>query len=323
MNRRYLLLIILAVFTVNLTGYSQQEPQFSQSMFYGLTLNPAVAGSENAICVTGALRSQWVGFTDIDGNKVAPETFFVNIMAPIRVLRGGVSAQIMQDKIGFEKTVSVKVGYAYQRNVGFGKMGIGTQFEFNNRTIDFSKLNPAQEDPLLNQIGSEESDMLIDFSLGFYYKVPGAYHFGISGLHLVQSRGKVLAESSSYDLKMKLDRTIILHGGYEFTFPRNPDLEFHPYAVIRTNLSAVQIDLTGIVKFKELFWAGAGYRLQDAVIFLAGVQYKDFKIGYSYDVNVSKLAQPFGGGTHEVMLNYCFKLEFERGRKSYKNTRFL
>jgi type IX secretion system PorP/SprF family membrane protein len=323
MNQRYILLFTLAVFTVNLTGYAQQEPQFSQSMFYGLTLNPGVAGSENAICATGAFRNQWVGFEDIEGNNVSPETFFVNIMAPIRILRGGVSAQIMQDKIGFEKTISFKVGYAYQRKVGFGKMGIGTQFEFNNRSIDFSKLNPAQEDPLLNQIASNESDMLIDFSLGFYYKVPGSYHIGISGLHLIQSKGKVLAESSSYDLKMKLDRTIVLHGGYEFTFPRNPEFEFHPYAVIRTNLSAVQVDLTGIVIFKELFWAGAGYRVQDAVIFLAGVQYKDFKIGYSYDINVSKLGQPFGGGTHEVMLNYCFKLELDRGRKSYRNTRFL
>jgi type IX secretion system PorP/SprF family membrane protein len=292
-------------------------------MFYGVTINPAVAGSENAICATGANRLQWVGFEDIDGNKVSPETFFISIMAPIKVLRGGLSAVVMQDKIGFEKTIGVKFGYAYQRNVGFGKMGIGTHIEFNNRSIDFSKLNPATNDPLLDQISSNESDMLIDFSLGFYYSVPGAYHIGISGLHLVQSKGKVLAESSTYDLRMKMDRTIIIHGGYQFIFPRNPDFEFDPYATIRTNLSAVQLDITGVLKYKELFWAGLGYRLQDAVMVLAGVQYKDFKIGYSYDINVSKLKQPIGGGTHEIMLNYCFKLELERGRKSYKNTRFL
>jgi len=32
---------------------------------------------------------------------------------------------------------------------------------------------------------------------------------------------------------------------------------------------------------------------------------------------------PFFGGSHEIMLNYRFKIEIEKGRKSYKNTRFL
>jgi type IX secretion system PorP/SprF family membrane protein len=323
MNLRSLLLVTLTALIGTLTGYSQQEPQFTQSMFYGVTMNPAVAGSDNAICVTAADRLQWTGFRDIEGNKVSPETFFVSVMAPIKFLKGGVSAVVMQDKIGFEKTIGVKIGYAYQRNVGFGKMGIGTHIEFNNRSIDFSKLKPANDDPLLNLISSNESDMLIDFSLGLFYNVPGSYHIGISGLHLIQSKGKVLAESSASELRMKLDRTIILHGGYQYVFPRNPDFEFSPSAIIRTNLSAVQLDIVGLLKYKEVFWGGLGYRLQDAVLVMIGVQYKDFKIGYSYDINVSRLKLPFGGGTHEIMLNYCFKLELERGRKSYKNTRFL
>ena len=318
-------LITLLLVIGSLAVFSQQEPAFTQSMFYGVTMNPAVAGSENAICATGADRMQWVGFKDENGNKVSPETFFVSIMAPIRFLRGGVSAVIMQDKTGFWKDIGVKIGYAYQRNVGFGKMGIGTHIEFNNRTIDFSKLNSAEPDPLLDQMTASESDMLIDFSLGFFYNVPGSYHIGVSGLHLVQSKGKPLSESSGSSLNMRLDRTIIVHGGYQFSFARFPDLEFDPYGVIRTNLSTVQLDVTGLFRYKELFWVGAGYRVfnSDAVLLLAGVQYKDFRIGYSYDINVSQLGQPFGGGTHEIMLNYCFKLEFERGRKSYRNTRFL
>ena len=325
MNLRILTVILFALFIGFLNGYSQQEPHFTQSMFYGVTLNPAVAGSQNAICATGAFRNQWAGFEDIDGNQVAPETFFVSIMAPIRFLRGGVSAVVMQDKIGFEKTIGIKLGYAYQRNVGFGKMGIGTHIEFNNKSIDFSKLNAAEPDPLLDLISANESDMLIDFSLGFYYSVPESYYIGVSGLHLIQGKGQVLAESGSYDLRMKLDRTIIVHGGYNINFPRFPDIEFTPSGVIYTNLSTMQVAVTGLATYKELFWVGLGYRAlsNDAVLVQAGVQYKDIRIGYSYDINVSRLGQPFGGGTHEIMLNYCFKLELDRGRKSYKNVRFL
>ena len=243
-------------------------------------------------------------------------------MAPIRFLHGGVSAVVMQDKLGFEKNISLKFGYAYQRNVGIGKMGIGAHIEFNNKSLDASKLKAKdQNDPLL-QISGKSSDMLIDFSLGFYYNVPGAYHFGISGLHLIQTRGKALGNSDQ-SLKLELDRTILLHGGYQFVFPRNPDFEFDPSGIIRTDLATTQVDVTGVLKFKDTFWGGVGYRWQDAVIVLIGLQYKDFRIGYSYDINVSKLKLSIGGGTHEIMLNYCFKLEMERGRKSYKNTRFI
>jgi len=242
---------------------------------------------------------------------------------PIKVLKGGVGLVISQDAIGYENTTAVKLGYAYQRKMGYGKLGIGGQVEFNNKNIDFSKLNPAGDDPLLNQLSSEESDMLIDFSLGFFYRVPDGYYLGISGLHLVQTKGKPLVETSDGGFRMVLDRTFIVTGGYQLNFPRNPDLQFIPSAVIQSNLSTIRFDVDAILKYKEAFWGGVGYRLGESIIVLLGVAYKDFRIGYSYDININKLGLPVFGGTHEIMLNYKFKLELERGRKSYKNTRFL
>lgn len=325
MRFRLSLLLSLALLIGISEGYGQQEPQFSQYMFYGITQNPAVAGSENAICATLADRLQWYGFEDIDGNKVAPETFFVSVMSPIKFLRGGVSGVIMQDKLGFQKNIALKLGYAYQRNVGFGKLGIGTHLEFNNTSIDFTKLDAVDEtsDPVLKGITSEANDMLIDFSLGLFYNVPGSYYIGLAGLHLVETKGKNQNTTGDGTMQIKLDRTFILQGGYQYIFPRNPDFEFDPSAVVRTNLSVIQFDVNGIVKYKDTFWGGVGYRFQDAVIVMAGVRYKDFQIGYSYDINVSKLKLSIGSGTHEVMLNYCFRLEMDKGRKSYKNTRFL
>jgi type IX secretion system PorP/SprF family membrane protein len=320
----YLTFITLALLVLGSgVAYGQQEPNFSQYMFYGLNVNPGVAGNENAVCVTGANRMQWTGFGKENGDVVAPRTYFISGNLPIKILRGGVGAVIMNDALGYERTIGVKVGYANQRKLGFGKLGIGAQIEFNNRSIDFSKLKPANEDPLLGQLGAKESEMLIDFSLGLFYRVPDSYYIGISGLHLVQTKGKPLVEGSSGNLAMKLDRTFFITGGYEFTFPGNPDFQLVPSVQLETNLSSLQIDANALLRFKELFWVGAGYRLNESVIVLLGVQYKDFKIGYSYDINVNKLALPIFGGTHEFMLGYCFKLEMDKGRKSYKNTRFL
>jgi type IX secretion system PorP/SprF family membrane protein len=241
---------------------------------------------------------------------------------PIRVLKGGVGLVILNDAIGHENTTSVKLGYANQRNMGFGKVGIGAQIEFNNRNIDFSKLNPADvSDPILSK--AEESDMLIDFSLGLFYRVPESYYIGVSALHLVETKGKPIIGNSASTLQMQLDRTFIITGGYELNFRRNPDYQFVPSAIIETNLSTVRLDVNALLRFKEAFWGGIGYRLGESVIVLLGVQYKDFRIGYSYDINVNRLALPVFGGTHEIMLNYRFKLEMDKGRKSYKNTRFL
>ncbi len=304
-------------------SHAQQEPQFTQNMFYDMYYNPGFAGNVNAICAVGSYRYQWAGFKDSEGNHVAPETYFITVNAPVKILRGGLSAYIMSDNIGYEKTIAVKLGYAYQKRIGFGRLGIGAQFAFNNRTLDFSKLDAVEDnDPILSSQG-EESDMLIDFSLGLYYRVPGSYYIGISGVNLLQSDGKAIATTTNGEFALTLDRTFYLLGGYEFVFPGNPAWLLKPSLLFKTNMSSMQLDLAALLEYKEKFWGGLSYRLQDAVAIIIGMQFKDFKIGYSYDINISKLKMPVGGGTHEVMLSYCFKLETEKGRKSYKNTRFL
>jgi len=47
---------------------------------------------------------------------------------------------------------------------------------------------------------------------------------------------------------------------------------------------------------------------------------KDFSIGYAYDVNIMGLGVP---GSHEIALNYCFRLKADKSKTSYKNTRYL
>lgn len=325
-QRKVLQLTVLPILFMLLSAFyagAQQEPNFSQYMFYGLTYNPGVAGNENAVCGTLANRIQWTGFGEEDGEKVAPRIYFLAGSMPIKILKGGVGLMIMQDALGHEKTIAVRLGYAYQRKIGLGKLGIGAQIEFNNKSIDGGKLKPVNTgDPVLTEIGNA-SDMLIDFNLGFIYRVPESFYIGISGLHLVETKGKPLLEGQGTTLSLTLDRTFFIHGGYEFTFPANPDFQLIPSAILESNLSKLRLDINALVRYKELFWVGAGYRLQESVILLLGVQYKDIRIGYSYDINVSGLNLPVFGGTHEIMLNYCFKLDIERGRKSYKNTRFL
>jgi len=315
-----------------------------------LTGFSAFAGIGEGICVTGLIRQQWSGFKDSEGEKVAPETFLISIDAPVRALRGGLSALVMQDKIGFTKTIALRVGYSYIRELGYGKLGVGFQVGFNNRTIDFSKfiaVDPNDQllqamqgeeseilidGALLQAMQGEESEILIDGALGVVYEVPDHYFIGFSVNQVLQTKGKELASwttnvdsttTGSFLYRMTLDRTFYFQGGYEYVFRNHPDFALLPYAMIKFDQASVQLDIATLLEYKNMFWGGLNYRIQDAVSVIVGLQYKNFKLGYSYDITTSKLGLGRTAGSHEVMLKYCFKIDAEKGRKSYRNTRFL
>ena len=56
-----------------------------------------------------------------------------------------------------------------------------------------------------------------------------------------------------------------------------------------------------------VFTAGAWYWNRDAFILSIGIKTGNFKIGYSYDVTVSKLNNGVSGGSHEVSLGLNLK----------------
>ena len=333
MRLKKIALFLFLTFGIGTGLFAQQEPQFTQNMFNRVFTNPGFSGLGEGICVTGFVRQQWTSFKDSEGEKVAPETFLVSIESPVRILRGGLSALVMQDQIGFTKTITLRIGYAYNREIGFGNFGVGFQVGFNNRTMDFSKFIAVDpNDQLLQQLKGEESEILIDGSLGVAYEVPDQYFIGFSVNQVMQTQGQELANwttnvdsttSGSFLYKMTLVRTFYLQGGYKFLFRNNPNFALLPYAMVKMDKAAIQLDIATLLEFKGMFWGGLNYRIQDAVSVLAGLQYKNFKLGYSYDITTSKLGLGRTAGSHEVMLKYCFKIEPDRGRKSYRNTRFL
>ena len=98
--------ILLAICGMLPFGVSaQQEPQITLNMFNHMAVNPGYAGLRDAICVTGIIRQQWMGIEDAEGTKVSPETYVISGDSPVRLLRGGVSAVVMQDKIGYFKEI--------------------------------------------------------------------------------------------------------------------------------------------------------------------------------------------------------------------------
>jgi len=308
----------IAFLFISTFSFSQQLPQYTQYMFTKLAYNPGYAGAGKGICVQGLVRQQWVGFkeTDDEGNThtVAPETYLVSVHSPIKFLRGGIGATIVQDKIAYQNNISLNIMYAYQTSLGVGDLGIGIQLSLLNKTIDFSNFRPIDtSDPVLNGKG-EETDMIFDMGLGLYYRVPDTYYVGFSVLQLLESKADPLATSA------QLARQFNLVGGYEFSLPNLPSFDILPSLMLKTDGVSMQIDLTTLMRYRNQFWGGLTYRYQDAIAIIVGMEWKNFNVGYSYDINTSAIGS---WGSHEIRLGYCFKIEVDKFKKIYRNTRFL
>jgi type IX secretion system PorP/SprF family membrane protein len=297
---------IVVIFFVE-DAEAQQEQSFTHFMFQQAVYNPAFVGSKPNIEFNGLMRQQWIGMSG------APETFFINIHAPIGFLSGGIGATIINDQIGPFNATGLKLAYAYQTRFWQGELSFGISAGMINKVIDYSYFN-VQNDPIL--IGAnDESGMIFNVDLGLFFQEKDRYYIGLSTTQLNQ--GKMTLEGGSTSLK----RNVYLHGGYFITLRQLPRIVFHPSAMAVYTVGApVQINLGVVAEYNKKFWGGVTYRHQSAIGLLVGLNYKQFNVGYAYEINTTLLKN---GGSHELMLGYRFLIEIVKGSKSYKNTRFL
>jgi len=299
---------------------AQQAPIFTQHAYSYAYSNPGFIGMSEGINILGLYRQQWAGFTDEDGNKVAPMTILVSGDSPIKVLHGGIGLSVVQDNIGFEKNTNVNLGYAFHVDLGNSTLSIGVTGGLLNRKADFTKYKPINEsDPILSGIG-EESRMMFDMAAGIFWKMPESVYVGVSATNLLQSTSRALAENNESSASFITDRTFYLVAGYPFQFNALPNFSFEPSVEFMTNISAFQFNASFKATYKNIFSLGVNYRHKESVGFMVGIAIKDFVIGYAYDLNIMGLGVP---GSHEIALNYCFKLDFDKTPKDYRSVRYL
>jgi len=313
------LFFVMVLAAINVKA--QQAPIFTNYSNSYAYANAGFAGMSEGINVLGLYRMQWAGFTDMDGNEVAPTTFLLTGDMPFRALHGGLGFSIVQDKLGFENNVNVGLGYSFHLDLGGSTLGIGVAGTLLNRSVDFSQLHPNQEgDPLLQGLG-EESDMLFDFNVGLFYQVPESFYFGFSVVNVLESMSKALNDNSETSASFTTDRTFYAVAGYPFQFEDLPYLTFVPSVSVMSDIASTQFNASARVIYNNLFSLGVNYRFQESVGLMAGVTIKDLTIGYSYDINTMGL--PGLPGSHEIGLSYCFKLDLDRTPRDYRSVRYL
>jgi len=307
----------LALFAMLCTSaiWAQQDVQFTQFANNKIFYNPGVIGSGDAICLSAAHRSQWVGFE----NAPTTQNFSANV--PLDIIGGGLSVNFTNDMIGFFQDITAGVGYGYQASLAGGTLGIGLRVDFRNKNVTSGVWAPPQtmNDPSLVQLGA--TSMATDLSFGTYYQRDNWYA-GLSSTRLLETKDILTANGGSGNAQIRGQRHYYLMGGYDIDLQNGFVLQ--PAMMVKTDLVTTQFDLNAAATYNNQIWGGVTYRVYDALSVMAGYQItKDLRATYSYDLTTSSLRNS-SSGSHEIMMSYCFTIEIPPKEKgSYRNPIFL
>ena len=301
--RKILLLISCSlVFPI----YAQQDPQYSQYQFNQMIINPAYAGTKDALSAVIDIRKQWSGF---DG---APSTQSFSFHGPLKKKRIGLGLSAYNDAIGPKRITAAYGNISYILPITNKlKLSFGIRAGFVNYVFDFSKMNYKDAGETNAVANLSTNKFKPDFDAGLYLK-SNSFYAGFSATHLNSAyiyNDKVSFTNASgnqmeYDLTYKLNMHIF--GIVSKGFAVGENLVINPNLIYKGTKSVVNIDCNLNFLIKQRLWLGVFYRSDATVGALAQVIISNnVRIGYSFDTGISKVQKRLGNG-HEIMIGFDF-----------------
>lgn len=281
-------ILLFAVMSVK----AQQEAMFTHYMYNTLWLNPAYAGTRDALTATLIHRSQWVGF------EGAPIDQTFTIHSPIYKDKIGAGLSVMNDRIGPTKSTFVAVDLSYQiklnskSKLGFGMKGL---VNFYNNSVSNVKLEGSQPDVAF---GQSYKSTIPNAGFGVYYHRE-RFYAGLSTPKLIQNKlGSGLSGASTEQ------RHYYFIMGAVFNLTQNVKLK--PTCFVKaTEASPIEADVTANFLLYDKFTVGAMYRTGDAFGVLLGYAITDaLTAGYSFDWSMANTTGKYNAGSHEIMLRF-------------------
>ena len=290
--------IVLILASGSLCIYAQQAPMYTHYMNNTLSVNPAYAGSRDALTLTALHRSQWVGY------KGAPVTQTLTMHTPLRNEHIGLGLTVLNDKIGPTNNTSLFADYAYIiKLTEKSKLAFGLSAGVNIYNANLSSLQlDEQTDPSFQY--NINNHVTPNFGFGVYYS-RDRFYTGISVPNLLQNSYLVVDQPGDNSIG-KEQRHYFFIAGALLNITDN--LAFKPTTLIKvTHGAPIQADLTASFIIMKKFLIGAMFRTGDSFGGLVGFDITDqFHLGYSYDWSFGLQTGKYNQGSHELVLRYDF-----------------
>ena len=324
MLRKLLPLTAVALFLFTLNGYGQ-DPEFSQFYANPLYLNPALAGANTCPRIILNYRNQWPSLSD------GYVTYNISYDQYIDKIFGGVGVLVNTDNAGggILNTTNASLIYSFRLQAGNDLfINMAVQATFYQRALSWDKLQfEDQIDPQLGFVNTtneqppdHSSVVFPDFAAGAVFGWRGILHGGVAVHHLSEPNMAFYSQNPD-NLPMKITGhfggNINLGGGSDgFAGDNEPRFYLSPNVLYQQQGKFHQLNAGIYVVYYPLIigaWFRNNFENSDAIIALVGLQYQSLKIGYSYDMTLSKL-KGNTGGAHEVSVAYQFSC-YEKRRK--------
>jgi type IX secretion system PorP/SprF family membrane protein len=304
-----------------------QDPQFTQFYASPMYLNPAFTGVTYEHRFVANYRNQWPGISK------AYQTYMASYDYNMSDINSGLGITAMQDRAGTAGLTHTQFGinYAYHFKVSkLSEVRLGANLNYNMKRIDFTKLK--FNDQISSGSGTSleaanyEQLNFMDFAAGALLNST-QYWLGLSAKHLTQPNSSLTGD------RVPLPITLSLHGGYRFIIEqKSKDLKryFSPAFNYRHQQKYDQLDI-GVYYYHLPLNVGIWYRglpfknygptygSRESIALLAGFDIAQYnlRVGYSYDITISKLGISNSWGGHELSVVY------EIAKKKKKTRRVL
>lgn len=302
-KKQAFILSALIVITMRTVG---QDPSFSQFFSSPLNINPALTGNINGEWrAISNIRSQYAG--PAYPYQTGTASFDAKILAD-RIPEGhtfGLGTMFMYDKAmdGILKSTYASVNMSYNVKLGGDEtehfIGAGFGFIYGYRRVDFSRLifgeqftgNSFNTNLPTGESALSDMKQYISSSAGLTYTIRSEFanlDIGYAGLHLNKPKQTFLQDDNQI-----LPIRHVAHANYE--------LFLNDYLVLNTNGVYMKQNTAsyfsvggGVGRFIDeegtmMVNAGLWYWSDNAIVPYVGVTYKNFQVGFSYDVAISKL----------------------------------
>jgi type IX secretion system PorP/SprF family membrane protein len=301
-------LLFTMIFCGAMAGASfAQDANFSQFFASPLTLNPALTGKFDGVYrIAGNYRNQWPTFNN--AFTTATISFDAGILKGRlpEIDQFGIGLLGFTDKSGNGILQDNYAGFslAYHKGLdedGMHQLGAGFQTTFVNKRLDITKVN--FEDQLtpygFTGVTSEifENNQInvkyFDLNAGILYNGStngyNNFYLGASMYHI--NRPKETFQGGQYYLSSRLTLQAggkIPVGQYNYLHvSANHSMQAKAHNTMIG--AAFAMNLTGDTDDPINLYVGSWYRFQDAIIPYIGLEFGDFHIGTTYDVNTSSL----------------------------------
>ena len=271
-------------------------------MFNKYEINPAYAGLEGSLFLTGNYRSQWQNL------EARPVSQRVNAHLPLYFLQGAGGIKINNHNQGSQSITDIELSYNYVLDRSWGLLSGGVSFGVFQYRLDGTRLRTPDgiyTDNLFNHNDSRLGEDLNStiggkYSLCVYY-INNYFEAGINFSQIPSYKSQLEEGSFRYSSLIKIYGEVPL-----FLFE---EYKIAPSFLLQSDLKQTQIDFAITGEYSGNIFGGIGIRgysnsTLDAMLLIVGWKFnRNYMLAYSFDVGVSKL-QSVHQGTHEIQLNY-------------------